>query len=158
MTQVNRGDNAKKLIENAIKEKLIGEKQHNALVFIASMQESGFSFEYWSDGASEGWNPAYNGKDFGCVLITNEFMFFICLDWNFGRSGIVENNELKEFALAHTTICPQSPCKPPYCENNKNRWQIFGKQYESTCHSPLQFISPNAKTLDNIKKLLIETR
>jgi len=146
-----------KLIENAIKEKLTSEKQKNALDFIASMRENDFSFERFDDEGG-GWDPTYNGKGFGCVLVADDFMFFIGLDWDFGRNDIVVDDELKEFAWAHTTICPQSPCKPPYCENNKNRWQIFGKQYESTCHSPLQFIAPDAKTLDNVKKLLFATK
>jgi len=148
---------AGKLIETAIKEKLSGEKQQNALNFIASMQENGFSFEGWSDGDSEGWDPTYNGKGFGCVLVADDFMFFIGLDWDFGHNCAVEDSELKKFAWAHTTICPQSPCNPPYCENNKNPWQIFGKKYESTCHSPLQFIAPDAETLNNIKSLLLAT-
>jgi len=149
---------AGKLIETAVKEKLTGERQQNALDFIASMKESGFSFEGWSDNESEGWGPAYNGKDVGCVLIDDVFMFFIGLEWDFGRSNLIDDDELKDFALTHTTICPQAVCKPPYCKNNNNRWQIFGKEYESTCHAPLQFFDLDAKGLDNIRKLLLATK
>jgi len=146
-------------IENAIKEKLTGEKQKNTLDFITSMQDNGFSFIGWlnEDGSVGGWDPTYNGKGFGCVLVTDKFMFFIGLDWDCKHSETTDE-ELKKFAWTHVTICPQQPCKPPYCENNKNQWTIFGKEYESTCHSPLQFIDPDAKTLDNIKKLLLATK
>jgi len=150
-----------KLIESAIKEKLTGEKQKNALDFVASMQENGFSFNGWSDSDSEGWDPTYNGKGFGCVLVHDAFMFFIGLAWDCGRNNIDVDDELKEFAWSSMTVCPQSPCEPPYCQgenHSKNHWQIFGKQYESTCHSPLQFIDPDAKTLDNILKLLLATK
>ncbi|MCL2363538.1 MAG: hypothetical protein FWC71_02615 [Defluviitaleaceae bacterium] len=149
---------AGKLIELAIKEKLTGEKQQNALDFIYSMQKEGFTFEGWSDGDGEGWDPTYNGNGFGCVLIHDDFMFFIGLNWDVSRSTSEADDALKAFAWAHTTICPQSPCAPPYCENNNNRWQIFGREFESTCHSPLQFIAPDAKTLENIKKLLMATK
>jgi len=147
-----------KLIENAIKEKLTGEKQKNALDFIAAMREKGFSFEGWGSGDDVGWNPTYNGKGFGCVLVSNQFMFFIGLDWSFDDSGPADD-ELKEFAWAHVVNCPQEKyCKPPHCENSKNRWQIFQKEFESTCHAPLAFFNLVAKKLENIKKLLLMTK
>jgi len=156
--------NSSPVIENIIKDKLTGETQKNVLDFIAAMREKGFSFAGWNNGDDMGWSPTYNGKSFGSVLIFEQFMFFIGLDWNFDDSIPVEN-ELKEFVQAHVTVCPQEPCSPPYCQaddhsnnHSKNRWNIFGKEYESTCHAPLQFIGPDAKTLDNIKKLLLMTK
>jgi hypothetical protein len=32
---------------------------------------------------------------------------------------------------------------------------IFGKEYESTCHSPLAFLNPDAGALENAKKLFL---
>ena len=153
-----------KLIEDAIKERLTGETQKNTLDFIASLQENGFSFVGFDDEGG-GWDPVHKDKDTpGCVLVTDQFMFFIGLDWRFDENNPVDE-ELKEFACAHVPICPQGPCQPPYCQgdeyghnHSKNHWQIFGKEYESACHSPLQFIGPDAKTLDNIKKLLLITK
>jgi len=157
-------NNPPPVIENAIQEKLTGEARKNALDFITALREKGFSFDGWGSGDDVGWTPAYNGKGFGCVLISEQFMFFIGLDWNFD-DNIPTNNELKEFVWAHVTVCPQEHCAPPYCqadENNpnhcKNRWKIFGKEYESTCHSPLQFINPDIETLNNIKNLLLLTK
>jgi len=154
-----------KLIENAIKEKLTGEEQKNALDFIAFMQENGFLFKRWGDDGEEGgWDPVYKGKGNGCVLVTDVFMFFLGLDWCIDEC-IAADDELKEFAWSRVPICPQESCEPPYCQGDehghnkcKNRWQIFGKVYESTCHSPLQFINPDAKTFDMLKKLLLMTK
>ena len=157
-------NNAPPVIEDVIKEKLVGEAQKNALDFVAAMQEKEFSFVGWDSGSEVGWTPTYNGKGLGTTLINDQFMFFIGLDWNFDDSRAVED-EIKEFVWAHITVCPQEPCAPPYCQadehndnHSKNRWKIFGKEYESTCNAPLQFIGPDAKTLDNIKKLLLMTK
>jgi len=85
-------------------------------------------------------------------------MFWIGLEWIFDDSDSVDG-ELKEFAGAHVVYCPQEKyCKPPYCENSKNRWQAFGKEYESTCHAPLAFFDPDAETNDKIKNLLFITK
>ena len=151
-------------IENVVKDKLSGETQKNVLDFIAAMRETEFSFEGWGSGDDVGWTPVYNGKGIGCVLVYDQFMFFIGLDWNFEESDSAEN-ELKEFVRTHLTVCPQGSCSPPYCQadehnpnHSKNRWKIFGEEYESVCHSPLQFINPDAKTLENIMKLLQLTK
>ena len=74
--------------------------------------------------------------------------------------GTIEN-ELKEFTWSHVVNCPQKLCEPPYCEGDnksKNQWQIFGKNYESTCHSPLAFFGPDENALNNMKKLLHMTK
>ena len=150
-----------KLIEDAVREKLTGETQKNTLDFLASMRENGFSFVGFGDGdETAGWDPSYNGNGFGCVLVADDFMFFIGLDWHVDDSRSPDD-ELKAFAWANVRACPQEPCKPPYCQGDnhcKNRWQLFGREYESTCHSPLQFIGPDAVTLENLKKLLLMTK
>ena len=156
-----------KLIEDAIKEKLKGETQKTTLDFIVSMQKNGFSFEGFSAGG-EGvrWTPTHKGEGFGCVAVEDCFMFWIGLvDWYSDDDNSVDD-ELKEFAWTHVVVCPQEKyCKPPYCQgdsqgNNhcKNRWQIFGKVHESTCHAPLAFFGPDAKALDNIAKLLLMSK
>jgi len=147
---------SKKLIEEQIKEKLTGETQKNTLDFIDSMRENGFSFEGF-DAGNEGvrWTPTYKGVGFGCVAVEDCFMFWIGLEWDFG-SGDTVDAELKEFAWSHVVICPQEKyCKPPYCDGSKNRLQIFGREYESTCHAPLAFFGPDAEIFDNLKKLLL---
>ena len=124
------------------------------------MQNNGFSFEGFEAG-DEGtrWTPTYKGEGFGCVAVEDCLMFWIGLvDWYSNDNDSVDN-ELREFAWAHTVICPQEKyCKPPYCQgdnHSKNHWRIFGKDYESTCHAPLAFFGSDINTLDNLKKLLL---
>jgi hypothetical protein len=159
-----------KLIEDGIREKLTGDPQKNALDLVAFMRENEFSFDAFDMGSETGWNPTYKGKGFGCVQIGNDntLGFWLGLDWNFDDTGKLAqhvDDDLKEFAWAHVVVCPQEKyCKPPYCQPNdehpgsRNRWQIFGKEYESTCHAPLAFFNPDAKAVENLKKLLYMTK
>ena len=148
-------------IEETIRKKLKGEARKNALDFVAFSQANGFSFVGF-DAGSEGyrWTPTYNGKGLGCVAVTNEFMFWVGLDWRFDDNGPVDD-ELKNFVYMHVVSCPQEPCMPPYCQGEchcKNRWQIFEKEFQSTCHSPLAFFGPDAISFENMKKLLLLTK
>ena len=149
-------------IEDAIVKKLTGEIQKNTLDFIASMRENGFSFDAFDTGDVHSgevrWSPAYKGESFGCAAVSDCFMFWIGLDWCFDDNELADEN-LKEFVWSHVVVCPQEKyCKPPYCEGSKNRWKIFRKEYESTCHAPLAFFGPDAIALDNIIKLLLMTK
>ena len=157
---------AEKQIENVINEKLTGDAQKNALDLITFMRTNEFSFEGFNDGKELKWNPNYKGKSIGCMAVAEELMLsegistalWLGLDWSFDDSGPADD-ELKEFAWAHVVNCPQEKyCKPPHCENSKNRWQIFQKEFESTCHAPLAFFNLDAKKLENIKKLLLMTK
>ena len=148
-----------KPIETAINEKLTGEAQENALKFVTTLQANGFSFEGWEDGDVAGWDPTYNGKGGGCIMIPGELNIWLGLGWCFDDNSSVDD-DLKEFAWEHVVVCPQKSCKPPYCEgdnHSKNRWQIFGKEFESTCHSPLAFFNPDSIKLEKIKRLLLTT-
>lgn len=150
-------------IENAIHERLTGEARINALDFVVFMHENEFTFEGFDLGHTVGWNPAYSGKGIGCTMVSDQFMFWLGLECEFDSSGPADD-ELKDFAWAHVINCPQDLCKPPYCQANdehpgcKNRWGIFGRDYESTCHAPLAFVNPDAKAFENLKKLMLRAR
>jgi len=150
-----------KKIEDKINSTLGGEMQRNSLDFITFMRENGFSFDGFDIGNDEvGWNPIFKEKSIGCLMITDKFMFWLGLDWCFDDTVSVDN-ELKEFVWKNVVNCPQEPCEPPYCEgdnHSKNNWEIFGKEFKSTCHSPLAFIGPDVETFDNLKKLLLFTK
>jgi len=156
---------SEKLIKNVINEKLTGNAQKDALDLIEFMQGNGFSFKDFDTGSYVRWTPTYNGEGMGCIAVAEEAMLstgvsialWLGLDWHFDDSAPTDD-ELKKFAWAHVVNCPQEPCKPPHCENSKNPWKIFGKEFESTCHSPLAFFSLDAKALENIKKLLLMTK
>ena len=154
---------SEKLIENVVNENLTGEAQKNTLDFIGFMRKNGFTFEYFDLGHTVGWHPAYNGNGIGCTMVSDQFMFWLGLECEFDSSGPADD-ELKGFVWAHTVICPQECCKPPYCIANeehpgsKNTWKVFGKEYESTCHAPLAFFNPDTKAFDNLKKLMLRAR
>jgi len=149
-----------KQIENVINEKLTGDAQQNALDLITFMRENGFSFEGFDAGNEVRWDPVYNGRGVGCIAVAEERMLkegvsialWLGLDWRL--DDMSADDELKEFAWAHVVNCPQGPCNPPYCENSKNRWSIFGKAHESVCHAPLAFFKTDDEALGSIKKLL----
>ena len=139
-------------IEDCINDALNGETQKNALDFVAFLRANEFIPEGYNCGS-----VLYKGEHIGFMMIRideNElwFWFNTC---DFGGRSTAED-DLKEFAWAHTVICPQSPCVEGGCETKqKCRNTIFGREYESTCHSPLAFFNPDVIKLENIKKLLL---
>ena len=150
-------------IEDAICQKLMGEAREGALDLVAFMRQEGFSFEWFDlgNGGDIGWNPAHHGAGFGTIMVAPEWSqegdgFILWLGPNCAfEDGDLADGDLKEFAWAHVVACPQAKyCKPPYCVNSENRWSIFGRPYESTCHAPLAFFNPDAKAFQNIKKLM----
>ena len=146
-------------IEDAVRDRLTGAAQKDTLDFIAFARERGVSFKGFETEGQVMWDPTYNDKGFGCVIVADQFMFFLGLDWRFDDSGGADE-ELKAFVRKHVAVCPQEPCEPPYCQGDNhshNRWHIFGMDYESTCHAPLQFIGPDADALGQMKKLLLMT-
>jgi len=155
-----------KLIKDVINEKLTGETQKNMLELVTFMQKNGFSFEGFASGNDVRWTATYKGKDIGCVAVAEESMLsagtsialWLGLECDFDDNGSV-NDELKDFTWSHVVVCPQEKyCKPPYCEGSKNPWEVFGKKYESTCHSPLQFIGLDAENLAKLKELLLASK
>ena len=151
-----------KIIEVVINEKLVGKIQKNALELVTFMQDQGISFEGFDDGSNIRWTPTYRGRGIGCVAVAEELMLsagvsfalWLGLDCEF-ENECTADNELQEFVTAHVVNCPQGLCKPPYCENNRNSWTIFGREYESTCHAPLAFFTLDDDVLENIKKLVL---
>jgi len=151
-----------KAIEDAIRERLTGEAQKNALDFISFMRANGFEFEYYNLGHAEGWTTSYGGN----ILIPRagsgkgQMSIHAGLLAGFGNAGAADDG-LKEAVWEHVRVCPQSSCKPPYCKENaehpgcQNRVTIFGKEFESTCHAVLGFTDPDAETYENIKKLFL---
>jgi len=146
-------------IETAISENLKGDIQKETLDFIAFAQEHGFSFDPFDAGREVRWHPVYQGEIIGCVYVGEVFVLWLGLDWSIDEVNPADE-DLKAFTWANVVNCPQSVCKPPYCQgenHSQNRWQIFDREFSSTCHAPLAFIAPDAAALDYIKKLLSMT-
>ena len=70
----------------------------------------------------------------------------------------VTDDELKEFAWKHAHICDYFITDGKRCGCGRqpgSQKNILGKEFENICHCPMQFINPDAETLENMKKLLL---
>ena len=123
-------------IEEAIRRRLKGDAQKNALDLVAFMRANGFSFDWHNFRGDIGWGSSYKGKGFGVVKVADgDKYLWLCMghECYIDDSAPVDDG-LKEFVWAHVRVCPQPQCKPPYCTENsehpasKNRRQFFGKE------------------------------
>lgn len=151
-------------IEIIIKEKMASEKQKPMLDFVSSLQEIGITFEgFNTEDINESqirFGPKYKGEGIGAAGIfdMNDDVFFVLwLGIEFKINSNEATESLKEFVWSNVVACPQEPCKSPYCNNCKNPFSIFGKDFASTCHAPLAFINPDAEALEKIKEMFLET-
>lgn len=156
-------------IEDAIRKKLKGEAQMNALDFVAFLIENGFACDWSGVDNTLMWTPVYQGEGFGNIAVAQKFNIMVAqkhakeyVDFVLWigcvhdfEVGDLADDALKEFAWAHVVNCRQEKYCTGYCKSSRNRWTIFGKEYESTCHAPLAFYNPDADDFDNIKKLLL---
>lgn len=144
-------------IEDAIIEFLDGELQENALNFAAYLNENELSpiqLPYKMDnGKTIGVKIPHNGHYLGWMLVkeNGEWLFQIFNFLDFGHF----NDEDEEFTKAvhdHVSICG-APCHDE-CWRAKDV-KIFGKEFKSVCsqHS-LDFVNPEGKTIEHIKKLI----
>lgn len=149
------------LIENAIKEKLNGEK--NALDFVAFLQANAISADIHDSG--DGWSVMYKGESIGFIIITGgategigpwTIWLNVC---DFGDpSRARADGHLQEIAWKHTNVCGHFTSGGKNCgcgDQPGRRVTIFGKDFDNICHSPLMFINPDADKLDAVKKLLL---
>ena len=141
-------------IEEAINDTLRGDALQNALEFAAFLRANGLSLE--KIDIPGGWNVYIRGINSAFVQIfrdRNNFNVVLHISTYDGESPV--DDELKEFAWAHVVLCPQGCGGPAFCDESQNRRTIFGKEYDSTCQSPLAFIAPDANDLVNIQKLML---
>jgi len=149
---------SEKLIETAIKEKLTGDTQKNVLDFVAFMRENEISLNS-KDG--EGWAVGgIVGNSIGFMLVNGAeqmpgpwTIWFNSCDFD-GVDSV--DNELKEIVWAHVSPCGH--CHDDWKDCGSSNRTIFGREFESLCHSPLMFTAPDAKTLESVKKLIIMSK
>jgi len=159
-----------RLIEDVINEKLTGDAQAYSLDLIGFMQKNGFTFDGFESGNDVRWTPTYKEFGFGCIAIAEEAMLsggvsiaiWLGLDCGLD-TGDISDEELKAFTWSKVVNCPQTEhgCDPPHnrsCEEYRNCWQVFGKEFESTCHSPLAIFNLDAESLANTKKLMLKLK
>jgi len=138
-------------LEDKINDVLTGDKQKNALDFAAFLRTNDLLSD--GDGSGYGWSI-----DDGFIKIPErEKELWIWFgDCVFDLCGPADE-DLKETVWAHVVTCPQVTCPHKrHCGCEKDVGGIiFGKEFESTCYAPLGFFNPDAKTLENVKKLVL---
>ena len=145
---------SQRIFEAQIKRALTGEAQKNALDFAAFLRTNGLSLERLDD--CDGWNVYIKGINSAFVQFfgdRNNFYVVLHISTYDGESPV--DDDLKEFAWAHVLLCPQGCGGPAFCEESQNRRTIFGKEFESTCQSPLAFLNPDANEIKKVQKLML---
>ena len=149
------------IIEEKIKSVLDGGAQVNALDFSAFLRSNGIMPKCYEAGG-DGWSVMYKEDSIGFILVNGAeqmpgpwtVWFNTC---EFGDGDGVEA-EVKEAAWEHASVCANftSGGKDCGCGDQPGfHREIFGREYENRCHSPLMFTDPDAKTLESVKKLML---
>ena len=140
-------------IEDAILHRLKGDPQKNALDFIAFIHANNLTLERLVD--CDGWNVYVKGINSAFLAVDgekNEFRIVLHIS---RYDGQPVDDDLREFTWAHVVFCPQGCGSPVFCEESQNRRIILGKEYESTCQSPLAFFNPDAHETKQVQQLLL---
>jgi len=159
----NSPQNAAPALEAAIREKLTGEAQKNALNFVAHALTSGLTLD-----ARYASNSAYLFNYFEeSVFLLGITPFWNVAAWNVYlgiEDHVVSNGDydgfpvdeaLREFARANAKTCEVALGGSCGCGKQPGRCvSVFGKKIENNCASHvLWFVEPGAETLENIYKL-----
>ena len=138
----------KTTLEEKIKTFLSGETQKNALDFAAFLKANEIPPKLHVI------TIVGDGGDFPHIRPWTIF-FNVC---DFDTEEGSANDDLAEFAWRHAHICDHFITDGKRCGCGRqpgSKKIIFGKEFENICHCPMQFIDPDAKTLQNMKKLLL---
>ena len=123
--------------------------------FCRFLKDNGFSLEPETGDDGLGWRIDYMGE---CVGHTNYADKGVWIDTcDFGGSGSADD-ALKETAWAHVRVCEHFSSGGKQCGCGRQpgfNKVIFGKEHENLCFALLEFMNPDAKTLENIKKLML---
>jgi len=144
-------------IEDAIKKKLKGDAQTNALDFLAFTRENDISLNGDGNGGDwSGWAVGGTvGDSIGYMIVNGAKKFpgpwTIWLNsCDFEDSA---DDALKEAAWAHASPCGK--CHEGWEDCGGGARTIFGRKFDRLCHSPLMFTNPDAQTLEYAKKLIL---
>ncbi|MCL2301298.1 MAG: hypothetical protein FWC27_14240 [Firmicutes bacterium] len=133
-------------IEEDIQRSSLSESLQKAhLAFCRFLKDNAFSIEPEADG--NGWQIIYRNELIGHTNYTNAGVWIDTCD--FGGSDSA-NDTLKETTWAHARACEQCGCgNQPGSDKI-----IFGRKFEHLCFAHLEFLNPDAETLEDIKRLL----
>jgi len=145
---------AQKKFEAEIKKALTGGARQTALDFAAFLRANDLTLEKLD--IPGGWNVYVKGINSAFVQIfreRNNFNVVLHIS-GYDGEGPVDDN-LKAFAWAHVVTCPEGCGGPEFCNESQNRRTILGREYESTCQSPLAFLALEADDLAKVQTLLL---
>jgi len=137
---------SKQTIDKKINALLAGETQQNALDFSAFLHTNRIPSKLYV------LTIVGDGGDFPHIRPWVVFFNFC----DFGSD--TADAELVEFAHTHAHCCDYFITEGGRCGcgNQPGFPQtIFGKDFKNICRCPMQFINPDAETLENMKKLLL---
>jgi hypothetical protein len=142
-------------IEQAIREKLTGDAQRNALDFAAFLRKNEMLLTPNDDGT--GWAiGGIVGNSMGYLMMNGADIFpgpwTMWLNYCDFDGADTTDNELQETAWAHASPCGKCHAGWEKCGGDDRT--IFGKKFERLCHSPLMFHNPDAMTLESMQKLM----
>ena len=147
-------------IEGEIENSNLSENlQKHTLDFITFLINNEFSIKPEDDG--NGWQIIYKNECVGHMNFTYEYIGHNAAIWidtcDFGSGGSTDD-VLKETTWEHVRICEHFSSGGKQCGCGKQpgfNKTIFGKEYKNICFSFLEFMDPEVKTLENIKKLML---
>jgi len=150
----------KMIVEEDIKQSNLSEnlkKAHTNLCrFLA---DNKFTIVPEDDG--NGWQIFYKNELIGHMNYDLEFTGHHAAIWidtcDFGGSDSAED-VLKETTWAHVRICEHFSSGGKQCGCGRQPGfsrKIFGKEYKNLCFALLEFLDPDVKALEDIKKLML---
>ena len=154
-----------KSLENIIKLTLSGESQKNALDFVIFLRENELQIEYNPDECAEGkWTGAIGGivgDSIGYMYVNPGTNFpdpwnIWLNEYDFYYDGSAEVGELKNFLWENVNNC--SRCNPNWEKCGGGEKTVLGKKFESLCHSPMFFYTPDAQKIDMLKKVMLKVK
>jgi hypothetical protein len=144
---------SKKRIEDAINDILKHEAQENAQGFIAFLSANEMSF----DEIENFWFGIKYKDNYVCFIkIENSddelgnWTIWSADDYN-SKDMDYADEHIKEFGWANICFCGScgGACAPGRSAT------IFGKHFDNVCQSAMIFVNPDAKTLENMKQLIL---
>jgi len=143
-------------VEDGVKNSnLSNDLQKAHIEFCRFLKDNGFSIEPETGDDGIGWKIVYMDE---CVGHTNYANAGIWLDvCDFG-GGDPADDTLKEAAWAHVRTCEHFSSEGKKCGCGDQPGfdkVIFGKKFENLCFALLEFMNPDAETLEDIKKLIL---
>ena len=116
------------------------------IAFFHFLKDNDFTTEPEADG--NGWQIVYRNELIGHLNYTNVGVWIDTCDFT-GSASV--DDDLKETAWAHVRICERCGCgNQPGSDKI-----IFGRIFEHLCFALLEFLNPDAETLEAIKKLML---